>query len=71
MAEGRTLKHLVSIMKNIWQKSKGTDDISSLWPKITFMPLSSTERDILEKKKYKGYFHSAFIGCSVTHFLQV
>lgn len=36
---------------------------------ITFLPVSSGEKDLLVKKKYHQKFDKIFIGCSVAHFL--
>lgn len=39
-------------------------------PKITFLSVSSAEKDLLDRKKFAQLFDVAFVGCSVTHLLE-
>ena len=51
-------------IKTILRRSK-----DSPMPKVTFLSVSSCERDLLQREKFHGTFDAAFVACSVTHFL--
>ncbi len=70
-SETRALKYVTSLMRQIFRRSRvGGDDASKLWPRVSFLAPHGAERDLLSRRRYSGHFHSAFVGCSVTHFLQ-
>ena len=58
----------VVYFKEIFETLRKTDDIS--WPLVTFLSVSSGEKDLLTRHKYHSTFDVVFIGCGVTHFLE-
>ncbi len=69
MAQDRAFKYLSKVVRRVWDGRKG--EVEAQFPKVTFLSVSSAERDLMRKAKFTKTFHSAFVACSVTHFLQV